>query len=218
MIPLSNASRRIRTFPIITVSIIAVNFLVFFMELTFGDAFILHWSVVPAQIVSGRNWVTILTAMFLHGGWTHILGNMLFLWVFGPAIEDVMGPVRYLIFYFFGGIAATLAQIFADPTTIVPNLGASGAIAAVMGVFLIYFPRDRIRTLIFLGFFGRMVAVPAIILIGVWFLTQLFSGFGALAGVQAGSVAYMAHVGGFLFGVALGRLFGNPREIFPRLE
>lgn len=202
----------------ITVLIIALNLLVFSMELTFGDAFILHWSVVPAKIAVGHNWVTILTAMFLHGGWAHILGNMLFLWVFGPAIEDVMGPVRYLIFYVLGGMAATLAQVYANPISTVPNLGASGAIAAVMGVFLIDFPHDRIRTLIFLGWFGRLVDIPAIILIGIWFLIQLFNGFGAVSGVQAGSVAYLAHVAGFLFGVGLGRLFGNLAEIPSHLD
>jgi membrane associated rhomboid family serine protease len=143
----------------------------------------------------------------MHAGWMHILGNMLFFWVFGPEIEDVMGPLRYLTFYLLGGLAATAAQILVDPTSTVPNLGASGAIAGVMGAFLITYPRDRIRTILFLGWFVRVTFIPAIILVGFWFLTQLFSEVGALAQVQSGGVAYMAHIGGFIFGALTARLF-----------
>jgi membrane associated rhomboid family serine protease len=179
----------------------------FVFELMLGDAFINRWSLVPADIMAGRNWVTILTAMFMHAGWAHILGNMLFFWVFGPEIEDVMGPLRYLIFYLLGGLAATAAQILIDPASTIPNLGASGAIAGVMGAFLITYPRDRIRTILFLGWFARVTFIPAIILVGFWFLTQLFSEVGALAQVQSGGVAYMAHIGGFIFGALMGRIF-----------
>jgi membrane associated rhomboid family serine protease len=207
MIPLGDASRRPVRFPIATVSIIAINAVVFLFELAGGDAFINQWSLVPVDIVAGHNWITILSAMFMHAGWEHIIGNMLFFWVFGPEIEDVMGPVRFMLFYLLGGLVATFAQIIVDPASTVPNLGASGAIAAVMGVFLITYPRDQIKTVVFLGWFIGVRLIPAIILVGLWFLVQLFSEVGALATVQSGGVAYMAHVGGFLFGLVLGRLF-----------
>jgi membrane associated rhomboid family serine protease len=213
MIPIGDASRRPVRFPIATIAIIAINVLVFLGELGSGNAFINRWSEIPAHIVAGRDWITIFTAMFMHAGWLHILGNMLFLWVFGPQIEDVMGPLRYIFFYLLGGVAASLAQIAVDPHSTVPNLGASGAIAAVMGVFLITYPRDQIKTVLFIGWFFGVRLIPAIILVGFWFLIQLFSEVGALAATQNGGVAYMAHVGGFLFGLVLGRLFEDQRRI-----
>ncbi|HVM70627.1 MAG TPA: rhomboid family intramembrane serine protease [Anaerolineales bacterium] len=214
MIPLGDSSRRTINFPIMTVTIIAANFFVFFLELLGGDAFINRWSLVPANIVAGRDWITILSSMFMHAGWEHILGNMLFFWVFGPEIEDVMGSFPFLIFYLLGGLAATVAQIAIDPTSTVPNLGASGAIAAVMGIFLITYPRDKIRTVVILGWFARVTFLPAILMVGLWFLSQLFSEVGALAQVQADSsgVAYMAHIGGFIFGMVAGRLFESRRR------
>jgi membrane associated rhomboid family serine protease len=214
MIPLGDVSRRPLRFPIITVFIIVINFVVFMLELAGGDRFILSWSVVPLQISGGQNLFTILSAMFMHSGWLHILGNMLFLWVFGPAIEDVMGPPRYLAFYLTGGVAATLAQVFIDPQSTIPNLGASGAIAAVMGAFLITYPRDRIRTLLLLGWFIRVTFIPAIFLVGFWFLIQLFSQVGSVLQMEAGGVAYMAHIGGFIFGMITARIF----EIGERVE
>jgi membrane associated rhomboid family serine protease len=207
LIPLSDASRRPLNFPIMTVLIVAANAAMFFFELMLGDTFINRWSLVPANIMAGRDYLTILTAMFMHAGWMHILGNMLFLWVFGPEIEDVMGPLRFLTFYLLGGLAATAAQIVVDPISTIPNLGASGAIAAVMGAFLITYPRDRIRTILFFGWFARITLIPAIVLVGFWFLTQLFNEVGALAGVQSGGVAYMAHIGGFIFGAVTARIF-----------
>lgn len=214
MLPLSDASRRPLRFPVATISIIGLNFIMFFFELAGGDAFINRWSLVPADIVAGHHLITILTSMFMHAGWEHILGNMLFFWVFGPQIEDVMGPMRYTIFYLLGGLVATFAQIAVDPTSTIPNLGASGAIAAVMGIFLVTFPRDKIKTVVFLGWFTSIRFIPAVLLVGVWFLIQLFSGVGALAAVQTGDgVAYMAHVGGFLFGMIFGRLFEIPERV-----
>jgi membrane associated rhomboid family serine protease len=207
MIPLGDADRRPLRLPLVTAIIIAVNVLMFLLELAGGDGFINRWSLVPADIVAGRNWITILTAMFMHAGWMHIIGNMLFFWVFGPEIEDVMGSARYLAFYLLGGLAATLAQVVIDPSSTVPNLGASGAIAGVMGAFLITYPRDRIRTVLLLGWFSQITFVPAIVLVGIWFLTQLLDEIGALVQTQSGGVAYMAHVGGFLFGMLFGRLF-----------
>jgi membrane associated rhomboid family serine protease len=219
MVPLSDASRRPSHVPFVTFGIILINVFVFVLEMLGGDAFVLHWSVVPADIVAGRRLITILTAMFLHGGIAHILGNMIFLRAFGPEIEDAMGPFKYLVFYLIGGLAATLAQVAMDPTSMIPSLGASGAIAAVMGAFLITYPRDRIKTIIILGFYVTVTMIPAGILVGFWFLTQLFSEIGAVASVQHGGVAYMAHIGGFITGMVTARLFEDQRRLtYRRLD
>ena len=206
LIPLGDASRRPVRFPVVTGLLILVNAVVFVMELARGDAFVMQWSAIPAQIVSGHHWITILTAMFMHASWSHIIGNMVFLWAFGPEIEDAMGRGRYLAFYLVGGLVAMLAQVLASPHSTVPNLGASGAIAAVMGAFLVTYPRDRIRSVLFIFVFFRVTFIPAALLIGFWFLTQLFSA-GQVAQAQTGGVAYLAHIGGFIFGAATARLF-----------
>jgi membrane associated rhomboid family serine protease len=208
-IPLGDVTRRPRHRPVITISIIALNALVFVLELNGGDAFVQRWSEIPADIVAGHGWITILTSMFMHGGWMHILGNMVFFWAFGPAIEDAMGPGRYLVFYLLSGLAASLAQLAVMSNSTIPNLGASGAIAGVMGAFLVTYPGDGIRTLLIIGWFMRITVIPAVLLIGLWFLIQLFSQVGSAADVQSGGVAYMAHVGGFVFGAATARLFEN---------
>ncbi|HUJ32499.1 MAG TPA: rhomboid family intramembrane serine protease [Candidatus Acidoferrum sp.] len=212
LIPLTDASRRPAHFPVVTVGIILVNFFVFVLELTGGDAFVLKWAAVPANIIAGHHWITVLTAMFMHGSWSHILGNMVFLWAFGPEIEDSMNPLRYLVFYLVGGFVAMLAQIAISPSSTVPNLGASGAIAAVMGAFLVTYPRDRIRALLVIFVFVRVTLIPAALLIGFWFLIQLFN-VGSVAAVQTGGVAYVAHVGGFVFGVLTARLFTDSRRL-----
>jgi len=212
LIPLTDASRRPVHFPIVTTSIILTNFFVFALELKGGDAFVLQWSAIPANIVAGHHWITILTAMFMHGSWSHILGNMVFLWAFGPEIEDAMNPLRYLAFYLAGGLLAMLAQVAVSPSSAVPNLGASGAIAAVMGAFLVTYPRDEIRALLIIFVFVRVTFIPAALLIGFWFLTQLFN-VGSVAAVQTGGVAYIAHVGGFIFGAATARLFEDPHRL-----
>ena len=212
LIPLSDASRRPVQVPIVTACIIVTSFLVFALELSGGDAFVLKWSAVPANIIAGHHWITILTAMFMHGSWSHILGNMVFLWAFGPEIEDAMNPLRYLAFYLAGGLFAMLAQVAVSPSSTVPNLGASGAIAAVMGAFLVTYPRDEIRALLIIFVFVRVTLIPAGLLIGFWFLTQLFN-VGSVAAVQTGGVAYVAHVGGFVFGAATARLFEDPRRL-----
>jgi membrane associated rhomboid family serine protease len=206
VIPLGDATRRPTRFPVVTTCIIALNVLVFIVELSAGDAFIQRWSVIPAEIVAGHRWITIVTAMFLHGGWMHIIGNMVFLWAFGPEIEDAIGPRRYVLFYLLGGLAAGLAQVSADPASTVPNLGASGAIAAVMGAFLVTYPRDRIRSVLVIVVFVSITYIPAVLLIGVWFVLQFFS-LGAVTQQASGGVAYAAHVGGFLFGCVTARLF-----------
>jgi membrane associated rhomboid family serine protease len=197
--------------PVVTVFIILVNALVFVLELMKGETFVTRWSAIPAQISSGHQWITILTAMFMHGSWSHIIGNMIFLWAFAPEIESVMGPGRYLVFYLLGGAVAMLAQVAADPHSTIPNLGASGAIAAVMGAFLVTYPRDQIKAVLFIVIFARITFIPAFLLIGFWFLIQLFSA-GAVAHVQSGGVAYLAHVGGFIFGAVTARIFENPRR------
>ena len=213
MIPLSDASRRPVSFPVVTASIILLNVVVFILELTGGDEFVKQWSVIPSDIVAGRHWITILTAMFMHGSWLHIIGNMVFLWAFGPEIEDAMGPLRYFGFYLLGGLVASAAQIAASPGSTVPNLGASGAIAAVMGAFIVTYPRDRIKTVLILGWFVLIRFIPAALLIGFWIVTQLFNQVGAVADVQSGGVAYMAHIGGFFFGAIGGRLFESSERI-----
>jgi len=212
LIPLSDASRRPVRLPVVTAFIIAVNVFVFLLELMRGDAFVMQWSAIPAQIISGHHWITIFTAMFMHGSWSHIIGNMIFLWAFGPEIEDAMGRGRYLLFYLAGGMVAMLAQILADPHSTVPNLGASGAIAAVMGGFIVTYPRDRIKAVLFIFVFVRITFIPAALLIGFWFLTQLVHA-GAVAQVQTGGVAYLAHVGGFVFGAVTARLFEGSSRI-----
>jgi membrane associated rhomboid family serine protease len=214
MIPIGDAERRPLGFPLVTALVILLNVLVFVMEVMGGGAFISRWSLVPAEIAAGRGYVTMLTSMFMHGGLVHIGGNMLFLWVFGPEIEDVMGPARYLSFYLLGGLVATAAQVAVDPLSDIPNLGASGAIAAVMGIFLVTFPRDRIKTVVILGWFGTVTMLPAVALVGVWFLTQVVSELGSFA--QQGGVAYMAHIGGFVFGAVFGRFFESRSRLVQR--
>ncbi len=207
VIPLRDATRKPVRFPLITVTLVAVNVLAFLWELASGEAAIVQLAVVPARLVSGEAWYTPLTAMFLHGGFMHIIGNMLFLSVFAPAVEDTMGRGRFLVFYLLGGFAATAAQVACNPASTVPELGASGAIAAVMGAFLVTFPHDRIKVLWFLGIFPNVSNVPAFLLVGVWILMQMLNSVAAVVQVDTGGVAYMAHVGGALFGIVTARLF-----------
>jgi membrane associated rhomboid family serine protease len=145
--------------------------------------------------------------MFMHGGWFHIIGNMWFLWVFGDNVEDVMGPIRFAVFYLLCGLAAAFAQVFTDSDSIVPMVGASGAIGGVMGAYALLFPRAHVHTLIFLVFYITTVSVPALFMLGYWFVVQILSGLPGLGGGEGGGVAFWAHVGGFLAGVVLARLF-----------
>jgi membrane associated rhomboid family serine protease len=210
MIPLSDADRRPVRFPLVTVLIIGANSAVFVLELLKGPHFVLALSYIPAQVVTGKDLFTVITAMFVHAGWLHILGNMIYFWAFAPEIEDVMGRWRFAAFYLVGGLAASLVQIGVNPASTLPNLGASGAIAAVMGAFLITFPRDRIRTIVLLGFFVFIPFIPAVVLVGIWFLLQLFSEVGSVMAGQIGGVAHMAHIGGFVFGLLTARIFETP--------
>jgi membrane associated rhomboid family serine protease len=211
-IPLGDASRPPTRFAVVTVLIIVLNVYVFLQELTFGDPYIYHWSVIPLRIMHGHRWITLLTSMFMHASWMHIIGNMVYLWAFGREIENAMGRVQFLFFYLAGGIVAMFAQVLGDPHSRIPCLGASGAIAAVMGAFLITYPRDRIRTIVFFLIFVRITFIPAALLIGFWFFLQIlnFGTIGTAASVRTGGVAYLAHIGGFLFGVVTGRLLGRP--------
>lgn len=212
MFPLQDETRQPSHFPIITVTIIVLNTLMFVLELAGGDDFVNKWSLIPADVVAGRHLVTILTFMFMHASWSHIIGNMIFLWAFGPEIEDAMNPWRYAAFYLCGGIVAMLGQVAADPGSTIPNLGASGAIAAVMGAFLVTYPRDKIRTVVFLGWYVQITFIPAALLIGFWFFIQLLS-VGVVANVQTGGVAYLAHISGIVFGAVTGRLFEDRSRV-----
>ena len=209
IIPLGDATRKPVRFPLVTVTLVAVNLAAFLWEIGSSDAAVVRFAVVPADLMQGRGGITPLTAMFLHAGFTHIIGNMLFLSAFAPAVEDAMGRTRFLVFYLLGGLAATAAQVAVAPASTVPQLGASGAIAAVMGAFLMTFPRDKIKVLWFLGIFVRVAYVPAFVLVGVWLLTQLLNQTAAVVQANSGGVAYMAHVGGAFFGILTARLFGR---------
>ncbi|MGA3130104.1 MAG: rhomboid family intramembrane serine protease [Terracidiphilus sp.] len=211
LIPLGDVSRRTRRFALMTLLIIVANAYVFLRELVEGNAFVRRWAVIPIHIEHGRNLITLVTGTFLHAGWLHILGNMVFLWAFGPVIEDAMGRMRFLIFYLMGGVIAMVAQVAGSPGSHVPCLGASGAIATVMGAFIVMFPSDRIRSLVWILIIIRVTYIPAALLIGIWFLIQLLNVVGSVATVQGGGVAYLAHVGGFLFGAATARLWTPAR-------
>ncbi len=213
MLPLGDDNSTRRTTPVVTYALIVINFLFFLVELSTGDAFIVRWSVVPQRLLANPmgDFMTIFTAMFMHGGWMHILGNMLYLWIFGDNVEDRLGPALYLIFYLLCGVAATIAQVLVDPASNVPNLGASGAIAGVLGAYLLMFPGGRVRVLMSWG----IIPLPALVVIGFWAALQFISGFGAIATTQqtsGGGVAYMAHVGGFIAGLILAVIMGGTRH------
>jgi len=202
MFPIGDDNSQERTVPVVTYALVALNVAVFLLELSSGDQFIERWAFIPARFASNPagNFVTIFTAMFMHGGWLHLLGNMLFLWIFGDNVEDRLGHVKFLLFYLLAGIAATLAQFALAPHSTVPNVGASGAIAGVLGAYILMFPKGRVNVL--LG--SQIVAMPAVVVLGMWILLQLFSGVGSIAhtdeSANVGGVAYMAHIGGFAAG------------------
>ena len=203
-----------RTTPVVTIALITINVLVFLYELSLGravDAFTLYWGLVPAAF----SWVTVLTSMFLHGGLMHVAGNMLYLWIFGDNVEDRMGHGRYLVFYLLCGIAAALAQTITVPDSVVPMVGASGAIAGVMGAYFVLYPRSRIVTLITIFFFFQIVEVPAIFFLGIWFLMQFVSGVGSIGstgGGGLGGIAFWAHVAGFVAGISGVIVFRRPER------
>jgi membrane associated rhomboid family serine protease len=222
-----------RTFPVVNLSLIVINVLFFILELGLGErleGFLYQAAVVPVLFtghdhslgiielllgsVSPDLGARVLLSLFLHGGWTHLLGNMLYLWIFGDNVEDRMGHFRYLVFYLLCGWAATFAHVWAEPALRMPSIGASGAIAGVLGAYVTLYPRARVVTLIPLGIFFPLVQVPAVFFLGFWFLQQFLSGTLSLAArtVETGGVAWWAHVGGFAAGFALVALFQRPQR------
>ncbi len=194
-----------RTTPFVTVGLIAANALAFLYELQLRPADLQVFTEVFGVVPAAFAWPTVLTSMFLHGGWMHMLGNMLYLWIFGDNVEDRLGHVGFLIFYLFCGTAAALAQVAVNPLSFVPMIGASGAIAGVMGAYFVLYPRSRVLTAIFVIVFMDLVEIPAIFFLGIWFMMQLFSGVGSLGAHSAGGgVAFWAHVGGFVTGLLIG--------------
>src|SRR5712691_1922616 len=183
------------------------------LELKLGDSFVLRYSMKPAEIVQGAHLETLFTSMFLHANFFHILGNMVYLWVFGDELEaNYLGSIRFVLFYLVCGLAASVLQITVNPTSTVPNLGASGAIAGVLGAFLVEFPHDRILVAILVPFWIAHTRISALVLIGGWFVIQLIGGVGSITAVTQGGVAYFAHIGGFIAGVVLIKLFGAGRR------
>jgi membrane associated rhomboid family serine protease len=209
MFPVSDDDTQRRTVPLITFALIAANVVIFLVELSGGDPFIKKWAFIPARFSAepATEAVTIFTAMFMHGGWLHLFGNMLFLWIFGDNVEDRFGHIQFLIFYLLVGIAATFAQFVIAPHSSLPNVGASGAIAGVLGAYILMFPQSRVNVLV--G--QQLVVMPAVIVLGLWIALQLFSGVGTIAHTDetsnVGGVAYMAHIGGFFAGLLLTFLF-----------
>jgi rhomboid family protein len=217
MFPIGDDNSQRKSFPIVTTAFIAINVVVFLLELSQGHAFIRQWAFTPASFNAAppEQAHTVFTAMFMHGGWLHLFGNMLYLWIFGDNIEDRLGRSRFIIFYLLAGIGATFAQFAVNPHSTIPNLGASGAIAGVLGAYLVMFPKARVDVLLI----RHVVAMPAWIVLGLWVALQLFSGVGSIVNTtqtaSTGGVAYIAHVGGFIAGVILIFLIRAPREPTP---
>lgn len=211
MFPIGDDDSQVHMSPIVTTGLIVANVLVFLVELNAGDEFIKQWAFVPSRFSESpaTEWPTVFTAMFMHGGWLHLFGNMLYLYIFGDNVEESFGHVKFLIFYLVAGIAATFAQYYFNEGSSIPNLGASGAIAGVLGAYILLFPQARVDVLVV----RTVMSMPALIVIGFWFILQLFSGAGSIARTDetadTGGVAYMAHVGGFAAGLAIAFLFGG---------
>ena len=200
-----------RTTPYVTIGLIALNVLVFLFELSLGrgvEAFTLYFGLVPADFA----WLNVFTSMFIHGGFLHVAGNMLYLWIFGDNVEDRMGHGRFLAFYLLCGVAAAVAQTLTAPDSTVPMVGASGAIAGVMGAYFVLYPKSRIVALVPLFFFFQIIEVPAIFFLGIWFLMQFLSGVGSIAEAASGGVAFWAHVAGFVAGITGVMLFRRPER------
>jgi membrane associated rhomboid family serine protease len=199
--------------PIVNWTLIGLSVAVFIYQVSLPpralEAFFLQYGVIPAELTAGENYLSVLTSMFLHGGFGHLFGNMVFLYVFGDNIEDAMGHISYLLFYLLCGIAAALTQVFLNPDSTIPMIGASGAISGVMGAYIVLFPRGNVRAIVFYA----VMLVPAWIMIGVWFALQLFSGFSTLGGPDVGGTAFWAHVGGFVAGTILVWLFRDKEAV-----
>ncbi len=219
-----------RVFPFVTIFLILANVAVFVFQWMLGkgaQAFFVRYGAIPWEIAHFRElthldpalqtgWpsaVTLFSSMFIHGGILHLVGNMLYLWIFGDNVEGLMGPVRFFFFYIFCGLAAALTHVALEPNSTIPMVGASGAISGVLGAYLVRFPGARIHVLIFLFWFIRVVRVPALVVLGLWFILQIFNGLGSLGSQGGGGVAWFAHIGGFVAGILLLFLFEKRRRI-----
>jgi membrane associated rhomboid family serine protease len=210
LFPERDESRPLSRFPIVLVIIVAANVIVFLVELNLGNSVILRYSMKPAEIARGQHLETLITSMFMHANVLHILGNMIYLWVFGDELEaNYLGSIRFALFYLVCGVAAGFLQTAVDPSSTLPTLGASGAIAGVLGAFLVVFPRDRILVWIVPFWHAR---ITAFVLIGLWFVMQLVSGVGSITSTAQGGVAYFAHIGGFIAGAGLIKVFGSGKR------
>ena len=218
MFPLYDTVRS-RKFPLVNLTLILANVLVFLYELQLGpDAlkeFIFTWGLIPANVFSDpqTSWMTFFSSMFLHGGWFHIINNVWVLFIFGDNVEAGMGKIRYLVFYMLSGVAAGLMQSYILPSSTVPMIGASGAVAGVLGAYLILFPRSRIASLVPILFIFTIVEIPATLFLIFWFLSQLYSGLGALRGGGESGIAWWAHIGGFMFGALMVSFFAVRRRM-----
>jgi membrane associated rhomboid family serine protease len=216
MLPISDDDRDRRLTPVVTYALIAANVLFFLVELSSGDSFIQRWAFVPSRFLANPagDFATIFTSMFMHAGWVHLLGNMLYLWIFGDNVEDRLGHALFFVFYILCGIGATFAQLMFSLGSNIPNLGASGAIAGVLGAYLLMFPGRRVNVLL-----GRVVTpMSALVVIGFWIILQIFSQIGAFTAssqTEGGGVAYMAHIGGFVTGLVLAFVLGGGRRALP---
>lgn len=217
MIPIRDEIKT-RRFPVVNYALIFINVAVFiyqFINSSQMEMFVSKYAMIPANITTAftvENLRPVLTSMFMHAGWLHLLGNMLYLWIFGDNVEDQLGHFGFLNFYLAGGFAAAALHVLINPHSTVPTVGASGAIAAVLGAYLVLYPKARIYTFIPLGVWAQLRLVPATVVLGLWFLLQVFSGFTTLGtGSDVGGTAFWAHIGGFVFGVLIGFLF-KPRE------
>jgi len=211
MFPIGDDNTAERTVPFVTYALIALNVLFFFVELSGGEAFIEKWAFVPSRFLANPagDFPTLFSSMFMHAGWLHLGGNMLYLWIFGDNVEDNFGHLKFIIFYILCGLAATVAQLVFSLGSNVPNLGASGAIAGVLGAYIVLFPKGQVRVL--QG--QQVIPVPALIVIGIWIVLQFFSGIGSVASAGQGGVAYMAHIGGFGAGLILTFLFRGTSRV-----
>jgi len=207
-----------RRVPFVNYLLILANIGVFLFQVLAGpyeEALVYEFALIPYNFVSSlsiANIGDIFTSMFMHAGLAHIGGNMLYLWIFGDNIEDSMGHGKYILFYLVGGIVASITHILTNPGSQIPTVGASGAIAAVLGAYLVLYPQSRVLTIIPLGFFIRMTTIPAGIVLGMWFVLQLFSGVLSIGGPDVGGVAFWAHIGGFVAGVVMAKLMGKQRK------
>jgi membrane associated rhomboid family serine protease len=211
MFPISDDNSARRIFPLVTYILIALNIIFFFIELGGGNAFIEKWAFIPGRFLANpaADFLTIFTAMFMHAGWVHLGGNMLYLWIFGDNVEDRFGHIKFIIFYLLCGIAATFAQLAFNSTSNIPNLGASGAIAGVLGAYIVLFPKGRVNVLMGRG----VIPMSALVVIGLWIVLQFFSGIGSIANTaDTGGVAYMAHLGGFVAGFVFTFLLRGKRN------